>query len=29
VRFLVADLARPLPLEPASVDGITCSLALH
>src|SRR5207253_5914304 len=28
-RFLVADLARPLPLEPGSLDGITCSLALH
>jgi SAM-dependent methyltransferase len=28
-RFLVADLAQPLPLEPASLDGITCSLALH
>ena len=28
-RFLVADLARPLPLEPVSIDGITCSLALH
>jgi len=28
-RFLVADLAKPLPLEPRSVDGITCSLALH
>jgi SAM-dependent methyltransferase len=28
-RFLVADLATPLPLEPRSVDGITCSLALH
>ena len=28
-RFLVADLAEPLPLEPQSVDGITCSLALH
>jgi SAM-dependent methyltransferase len=28
-RFFVADLAEPLPLEPASVDGITCSLALH
>jgi len=28
-RFLVADLAEPLPLEPASLDGITCSLALH
>jgi SAM-dependent methyltransferase len=28
-RFLVADLATPLPLEPGSLDGITCSLALH
>jgi len=28
-RFMVADLAQPLPLEPGSVDGITCSLALH
>src|SRR5262245_60748700 len=28
-RFLVADLAKPLPLEPRSFDGITCSLALH
>ena len=28
-RFLVADLAQPLPLEPGSFDGITCSLALH
>jgi SAM-dependent methyltransferase len=28
-RFLAADLARPLPLEPGSLDGITCSLALH
>ena len=28
-RFLVADLAEPLPLDPGSVDGITCSLALH
>lgn len=28
-RFLVADLAEPLPLEPASVDGVTCSLMLH
>ena len=28
-RFLVADLAEPLPLEPASLDGITCSLALR
>jgi ubiquinone/menaquinone biosynthesis C-methylase UbiE len=28
-RFLVADLAERLPLEPRSLDGITCSLALH
>jgi SAM-dependent methyltransferase len=28
-RFEVADLSRPLPLEPGSLDGITCSLALH
>jgi SAM-dependent methyltransferase len=28
-RFLVADLAEPLPLEPRSLDGMTCSLALH
>jgi len=28
-RFLVGDLAEPLPLEPLSLDGITCSLALH
>ena len=28
-RFLVADLAEPLPLEPGSLDGVTCSLALH
>lgn len=28
-QFLVADPAEPLPVEPASVDGITCSLALH
>jgi SAM-dependent methyltransferase len=28
-RFEVADLSRPLPLEPRSLDGITCSLALH
>jgi SAM-dependent methyltransferase len=28
-RFLVADLGQPLELGPASVDGITCSLALH
>jgi SAM-dependent methyltransferase len=28
-RYFVADLAEPLPLEPGSFDGITCSLALH
>ena len=28
-RFLVADLAAPLPVEPQSLDGITSSLALH
>jgi ubiquinone/menaquinone biosynthesis C-methylase UbiE len=28
-RFLVADLDEPLPLDPKSVDGVTCSLALH
>ncbi|HEV3266710.1 MAG TPA: class I SAM-dependent methyltransferase [Acidimicrobiales bacterium] len=28
-RFFVADLAEPLPLESGSLDGITCSLALH
>jgi SAM-dependent methyltransferase len=28
-RFFVADLADPLPMEPDSLDGITCSLALH
>jgi SAM-dependent methyltransferase len=28
-RFFVADLAEPLALEPRSLDGITCSLALH
>jgi SAM-dependent methyltransferase len=28
-RFLVADLARPLALEPGSFDGVACSLALH
>ncbi len=27
--FMVADLSEPLALEPASVDGITCSLVLH
>lgn len=29
VRILVANLAKPLPLEPGTLDGITCSLALH
>jgi ubiquinone/menaquinone biosynthesis C-methylase UbiE len=29
VRLMVADLAEPLPLEPDSLDGVTCSLALH
>jgi SAM-dependent methyltransferase len=28
-RYFVADLAQPLPLDPGSFDGITCSLALH
>jgi ubiquinone/menaquinone biosynthesis C-methylase UbiE len=28
-RFEVVDLAHPLPLEPRSFDGITCSLTLH
>jgi SAM-dependent methyltransferase len=28
-RFLVADLAEPLNLDPGSFDGVTCSLALH
>src|SRR5665213_331992 len=28
-EFVVADLADPLALEPASVDGITSSLVLH
>ena len=28
-RFLVADLAEPLPIEPGSLDGIVSSLALH
>lgn len=29
-QFLVADLAEPLPqIEPRSLDGVTCSLALH
>jgi len=28
-EFVVADLAEPLALEPASVDGITSSLVLH
>ena len=29
VRFMVADLGQPLELEPGSLDGVTCSLALH
>lgn len=29
VTVEVADLAQPLDLEPASIDGITCSLVLH
>jgi SAM-dependent methyltransferase len=28
-RFVVADLAEPLPVEPQTLDGITSSLALH
>jgi SAM-dependent methyltransferase len=28
-RFFAADLAEPLPLEPASLDGVSSSLALH
>lgn len=28
-RFLVADLAEPLPLEPRSLDGVVSSLVLH
>lgn len=28
-RFFIADIGEPLPLEPRSVDGITCSLVLH
>lgn len=28
-EFMVADLAEPLPLPPGSLDGVTCSLALH
>jgi ubiquinone/menaquinone biosynthesis C-methylase UbiE len=28
-RFVVADLADPLPIQPQSLDGITCSLTLH
>jgi len=29
VRLMVADLGEPLGLEPNSLDGVTCSLALH
>ena len=29
VRLMVADLGAPLGLEPESLDGVTCSLALH
>jgi SAM-dependent methyltransferase len=29
VRFIVGDLGEPLALEPESLDGVTCSLALH
>lgn len=28
-QFLVADLGEPLALDDASLDGVTCSLALH
>ena len=28
-RFVVADLGEPLPVGPQSLDGVTCSLALH
>jgi SAM-dependent methyltransferase len=28
-RFFVGDLAEPLPIEPETLDGVTCSLALH
>jgi ubiquinone/menaquinone biosynthesis C-methylase UbiE len=28
-NLLVADMAEPLPFEPQSFDGMTCSLALH
>lgn len=28
-RLMVADLGEPLGLEPDSLDGVTCSLALH
>lgn len=28
-RFFVADLAEPLPIEPETLYGVTCSLALH
>jgi SAM-dependent methyltransferase len=29
VRLMVGDLGEPLALEPGSLDGVTCSLALH
>lgn len=29
VRFMVADLAEPLGFAAGSLDGVTCSLALH
>jgi SAM-dependent methyltransferase len=28
-RFIVPDLAEPLPVAPGSCDGVTCSLTLH
>ena len=28
-RFFIADLGGTLPVEPRSVDGVTCSLAMH
>jgi SAM-dependent methyltransferase len=29
IRFMVADLGEPLGIESDSLDGVTCSLALH